>query len=176
MDSCGAMESDRHGAKEVVAGPRESNLTPHSASEWLNQGLKLLDSRWHVFCLQCGRPSRGRPLCCAACYSGKKWHNLHCDDWCIATTSAATASGVDRRNIGAKEHVERRMADDGFEYTKAEFITHYGIITGEKRWDEALDQAEVWTRETYEMVKQVARSARETKACEDVKTGGAAGF
>ena len=73
----------------------------------------------------------------------------------------------------AKEHVERRIANDGIAYTKAEFKTHYGIITGEKRWDEAIDQAEVWTRETYEMVKQVARSARETKACEDVKTGGA---
>ena len=47
------------------------------------------------------------------------------------------ASGNNRRNIGAKEHVERRIADGGFAYTKAEFKTLYGIITGENRWDEA---------------------------------------
>ena len=147
-------------SKQSKPSAATSAAGPRSASEWLNQGLKLLNSRWHVYCLQCGRLSRGRPLCCAACYSGKKWHNLHCDEW-------HDSRGADRRDIGAEEHMQRRVADDGKAYTKSEFITHYGMMTGEKRWEEAVDQAEVWTRETFEMVKRMARSARK-------KTGGAA--
>ena len=142
-------------AKQSKPSAATSAAGPRSASEWLNQGLNSA-SEWHVYCLQCGRLSRGRPLCCAACYSGKKWHNLHCDEW-------HDSRGADRRDIGAEEHMQRRVADDGKAYTKSEFITHYGIITGEKRWDEAVDQAELRTSDTFKM----ATTTRE-------KTGGAA--
>ena len=90
-----------------------------------------------------------------------------------AKTSAATASGADRGNIGAKEHVELRVANDGIAYSKAEFIKHYGIITGEKRWDEAVEQGELWKRQTFDWTKEMANIAREKKACKDVKTEGA---
>ena len=81
-----------------------------------------------------------------------------------ARTSAATANGTDRGNIGAKKNVELRVANDGIAYSKAEFIKHYGIITGEKRWNEAVEQNELWKRQTFEWTKEIAKIARGKKA------------
>ena len=64
-----------------------------------------------------------------------------------ATTSAAT---------GATEHLERRFANDGIAYTKTEFITHYGLMSGEKRWNAARKQDD-W------LSTEIARILRETK-------------
>ena len=64
-----------------------------------------------------------------------------------ATTSAAT---------GATEHLERRFANDGIAYTKTEFITHYGLMPGEKRWNAARKQDD-W------LSTEIARILRETK-------------
>lgn len=90
-----------------------------------------------------------------------------------ARTSAATTSGADRSNIGAKEHVDLRVANDGIAHSKAELIKQYGIITGEKPWNETVEQGELWEIQTFDRTKEMARIAREKKACEDVKTGGA---